>query len=324
MAKATMGGKGRPKLDDDGPQTAARRLALRIDALRRSSLAPVARARDERLRAQSPVYRAVVGDPARLRSYKGSATAANGLTWWVPRREGTGDKFADRIAQGVLPWREMERTRALGAGGVMLDIGANIGTTSIPRVGLGDYQAAYCAEPEPGNYAALVENIEKNGLLGFVLPDRLAIADADGEASFLVSPFMGQHELTVAGAGKGEVVTVPTRTLDSWLAHLGVDPHDVTFVKTDCQGWDGHVLRGAADLLRHRHILWQIEYWPSGIERSSMSVRELHAIIAGAFTHGIVAKTVEPIATLVESLEAFAVSPGWGTKYTELILFNLA
>jgi FkbM family methyltransferase len=211
-------------------------------------------------------------------------------------------------------------------GGIMLDIGANIGTTSIPRVALGDFQAVYCAEPEPRNYAALVENVERNGLLGFILPDRVAIADADGEASLHLSSFMGRHELTVGDERKGQSVTVPVRTLDSWVSALGVDASDVTFIKTDCQGWDGHVLRGATTILGHRHILWQIEYWPEGIERSSMTLPELHAIVAGAFTHGIDSRfpnAVVPVASLVESLEAFATSPGWGSKFTELILFNL-
>jgi FkbM family methyltransferase len=62
----------------------------------------------------------------------------------------------------------------------MLDIGASIGRMSIPRVILGDLVHAYCAEPDPLNYAALVRNVAANGLCGLVLPDQAAIGAATG------------------------------------------------------------------------------------------------------------------------------------------------
>ena len=70
------------------------------------------------------------------------------------------------------PYRAIAQTREAGIGGVMIDIGANIGRMSIPRVVLGDATLAYCLEPDPLNYACLVRNIRDNGLAGLALADQ--------------------------------------------------------------------------------------------------------------------------------------------------------
>src|SRR6185436_18427058 len=104
-------------------------------------------------------------------------------------------RFGARLREGWLPWRDILGQRELGLGSVMIDIGANIGTTSLVRVIAGDVQRVYAIEPEPANFACLVQNIVANGLQGFVLPDACAISSRTGPALLRQASGLGAHRL---------------------------------------------------------------------------------------------------------------------------------
>lgn len=61
----------------------------------------------------------------------------------------------------------------------VLDIGANIGTTTIEALTLLRDATAESFEPEPANYRLLQRNIAANGLNGRVTTHRLALSDTD-------------------------------------------------------------------------------------------------------------------------------------------------
>jgi FkbM family methyltransferase len=300
----------------------------RYQALLRSGRAREAWTRHEVFLACSPGYRACIdrGD-GRLADVPHDTTMAAGLIWHVPADGRLEGRFSHRIlTRGWLPLAEVLQARELAVGTAMIDLGANIGTTSITRVVLGDFQVVYAAEPEPNNYSCLVQNVVANDLRGFVLPDRLAIGSYDGDAFLKLSnSSIGGHEL--AKDPKDDpgrrFVCVPCRTLDSWVAGLGIDLDMVTFVKCDAQGWEGHILRGATEVLRHRHIAWQIEFWPHGLRKAGFEVPEVLALIHRHFTHminlrplgdGIRVRPVSDLPKIVKKLP--------GKKFTELLLYN--
>jgi FkbM family methyltransferase len=144
-----------------------------------------------------------------------------------------------------LPLVEILRTREAISNGTMLDIGANIGLTSVTRAVMGDADVVYAAEPAPDNFACLVRAVIENGLRGIVLPDRVAISDHDGTATLRLSGSIGGHALLPQSRG----IDVPTMTLDTWVRRLGIDTLTVRYVKIDTQGHECHVLAGAPDLL---------------------------------------------------------------------------
>ena len=110
--------------------------------------------------------------------------AVQGLVWWVPVQSSITGAARERFIAKQLrfPYRNITQTREFSQGLVMLDIGANTGRMSIPRVILGDVMRAYCVEPDPLNYAALVRNVADNGLRGLVMPDLAAIGSTSGRA----------------------------------------------------------------------------------------------------------------------------------------------
>jgi FkbM family methyltransferase len=285
--------------------------------------AMAAAAREERFLDASAAYRRLVEDePARLSGLQ--AVAIDGLPWWIPRNE-RAPEGAERAARQHFPYRVILQTREWAVGGVMLDIGANIGTTSITRALLGDVRAVYAAEPEPGNYKALVQNVVAHRLRGVVLPDQVAIGAARGESPLLRSRFLGGHRVLFGPIASGaDVVSVPVWPLDQWLIHVGVEPGAVTFVKVDAQGSEVEVLRGAQALLARRQAAWQIEVDPELLGRAGRSVASLVELLQTHFTHYVDIATREPgprveaIGRIAEALSAVGASKG----KTDVLLFN--
>ena len=207
-----------------------------------------------------------------------------GVTWWVPGDNRTEGQLADRVMhRRHLPLQDILRTREAISNGTMIDIGANIGLTSVTRAILGDVDVVYAAEPAPDNFACLVRTVIDNGLQGIVLPDRVAISDRDGTATLRLSGSIGGHALRDGATG----VEVTTMRLDSWIRKLGIDARAVCYVKVDTQGYESHVLEGAPDLLARHGIVWELEFAPSFLPKVGREPAALIAQMQAAFTHFI-------------------------------------
>jgi FkbM family methyltransferase len=207
------------------------------------------------------------------------------------------------------PYRAILQTRDVSAGGTMLDLGANVGRMSIPRVVLGDVTVAYCAEPDPMTFACLVRNVTDNDLRGLVLPDQTAISDCDGTARLLrVGASESFRLVGGVGAAAENIVEVPCCTLDTWVDRLAIDLDAVTFIKVDVEGSERRLLAGAGRVLACSHIAWQMEVKPSGLRAAGDEPSDLYADLGRAFTHftdlnrRAVGKRVRPITELPEAL----------------------
>ena len=146
---------------------------LRERTLSARTAIPPREQREAILREVSAAYVAAVEQGPAVWGDHVHPMRVRGLRWWMPVvRPQPGGVAAAWIAKQRFPYRALTQTRELAVGGIMLDIGANTGRMSIPRVVLGDVVAAYCAEPDPLNYACLVGNVVDNNMNGLLLPDR--------------------------------------------------------------------------------------------------------------------------------------------------------
>jgi FkbM family methyltransferase len=282
-------------------------------------------ARESAFAARSASYRDALAHPDRTPA-PAERVAVAGLTWWVPVEADDTEGIVHRLgARRRLPLAEILETRELAVGRAMIDIGANVGTTSIPRALLGDFNWVYAIEPDPLNYACLVRNIVSNGVRGLVLPDRVAIGDINGEVTMHVRRSGTHHLVTHAEhVSEGERMVVPCLTLDTWVDRIGIDLSDVGFIKSDTQGWDARVLAGAERVLARRHIAWQIEFSPAMLERSGKSIAEVFALLERHFTHVIDLRRKEGARVrgtqeLRASLDDIGLA---GRRYTNLLLYN--
>jgi FkbM family methyltransferase len=281
-------------------------------------------ARESAFAARSASYRDALADADRTPAAAERVVLA-GLTWWVPVEADDTEGIAHRLgARRRLPLAEILETRELAVGRAMIDIGANVGTTSIPRALLGDFNWVYAIEPDPLNYACLVRNIVSNGVRGLVLPDRVAIGDVNGEMTMRVRRSGTHHLVTRAEhVSETERMVVPCLTLDDWVDRIGIDLSDVGFIKSDTQGWDARVLTGAERVLARRHIAWQIEFSPPMLDRSGKSVDELFRLLERHFTHFIDLRGKRGARVRgTQELRASLDDIGSDRRYTNLLLYN--
>ena len=130
-------------------------------------------------------------------------------------------------------------------GTTFVDVGANIGTTTVPALRRHGFGAGVALEPSPDNFEVLRLNLAANDLLGRVRALQVAVSDTPGEFTFDQGPKnTGGHRL--AGP-RSESTDPPVTTVI--LDGLGLDPADVGLVWIDAVGHEGKVLRGAPSLL---------------------------------------------------------------------------
>lgn len=153
------------------------------------------------------------------------------------------------VTQAAVDWgSEAIFASHLGASGTLLDVGANIGYYSM-------YCAPYCKqvfafEPDPRNLDALRSNATAAVNVEVVTA---AASSAAGEMTFSLGETSELSRL--GGAAHGEVgrVRVEVVTLDEFM---GARPElRVAGIKTDTEGHDLDVLRGAVNVVRKHQPL---------------------------------------------------------------------
>lgn len=155
------------------------------------------------------------------------------------------------IEQGFYESEVLEALRAaLGAGGVLWDIGSNIGLHAVTLKTLSPAVTVCAFEPAPSTMARLQQNAALNGaalsLYALALSDRdglapLSLGSPGNPGMSTLSPW---HEFTYAG-----VCNVATARGDRLVAE-GAAPAPRA-IKLDVEGFESAVLRGLHDTLRH-------------------------------------------------------------------------
>ena len=249
---------------------------------------PEARDRASRFLDTSESYRAVRDDVEQPPPPELVPTSMQGVPYWVPAlRPADAEPGSRWLNKQQFPYRGVLQTREVTVGGIMLDLGANVGHMSVARAMLGDITAAYCAEPDPLNYECLVRSVVENRLEGLVMPDRVAIGAAAGTARLRRGRFPGGHRI-VGGAHEATreaTLDVEITTLDAWVRRHAIPLPLVTFVKVDVQGLEPQVIEGAGAVLAHPHIAWQVEVCPRMLRDTVPDVPAYIARLASLFTH---------------------------------------
>lgn len=149
--------------------------------------------------------------------------------------------------------------RILGAqAGCVVDVGAHHGHSTLELLAVFPQARVHAFEPEGTNHAAAEINLA--GHEGRVVLHRAALSDRDGTATLQVNSHDGTHSLLEIGAqrfwgawaGKVGEAEVPTATLDSYAAAMGIGRIDL--LKMDIQGAELAALRGAVGLLSRQAI----------------------------------------------------------------------
>jgi FkbM family methyltransferase len=151
--------------------------------------------------------------------------------------------------------------KALINGGTYLDIGANVGLTTIP---IAMNQAVRCIafEPEPTNFFHLSHNVKRNCKFENVELVQAAVMEKEGSLSFGLNRIgnPGDHRV-VKGETDRIVIEVRGIPLDQYLSVIGDGP---LAVKIDTQGAEPFVIAGGRKVLSRAKAA-VIEFWPYGM-----------------------------------------------------------
>lgn len=163
-----------------------------------------------------------------------------------------GDQISNNIAfNGFydldLTRRIAERARK---GGLLVDVGANMGYFSLLWAGSSPKARAIAFEVAPRNLRLIENNVDRNGLGQQVTLIPKAASKQSGPATFLCGPAAqtGWGGLSTA-ARTDEAIIVPAVRIDE---HLGDSTIDV--LKIDVEGADTWVLFGCEKLLQAKRI----------------------------------------------------------------------
>ncbi len=153
---------------------------------------------------------------------------------------------------------------SLPPGGVYWDIGANIGLYAVYAAAQGQQVLAF--EPSAASFAALMRNVEVNGLGDQVAAYCLAFADETKLDALHMSGTAAGHSMhsfggaeTIGGAVQAVFrQAVPGFTVDAFRALFGLPAPD--YIKMDVDGLEPAILRGAeATLPLVRAVLVEID-----------------------------------------------------------------
>jgi FkbM family methyltransferase len=144
----------------------------------------------------------------------------------------------------------------LPTGGVVLDVGGNIGAVTLylaAKVGPSGLVVAY--EPDASNLDIFHRNLAVNGSPKQVQLVPKGVFDREGVREFFAggnytSSFLKTNYVE-GGAAKYHVVNIPVTTLDAEAERLGLTRLD--FVKMDVEGAEIAALRGARQMLTRFH-----------------------------------------------------------------------
>lgn len=141
-----------------------------------------------------------------------------------------------------------EHTSASLEGREVIEVGANIGTTTIPLVTSFGVEHVHAFEPAPGNYRLLRLNIEANDLGTRVTARRLAISDRAGQLPFAVPPHHPGSSHVAVSHEDSNVEIVPCVTLDQILQQGLINGDRIGLVWIDTEGHELAVMEGARSL----------------------------------------------------------------------------
>jgi FkbM family methyltransferase len=237
-------------------------------------LARVGRSRFVRATAALGHPRLMALDRLRRRNPAVRALAAP-LRWWLRRGSigvAGGPAAGLRLSLEHLPlahahvgllssgWLEAEvqaaMRRHLGSGGVMYDIGANVGFFTLLGARIaGPGGRVYAIEPVPENAAAVRANATLNGFDNVVVVERAAGASSGREGLLVVEDLSWSHLASRGDHPQTErVLEVDVVALDELVASGELAPP--SFVKIDVEGSEVDVLAGMRETLaRHRPVV---------------------------------------------------------------------
>ena len=204
-------------------------------------------------------------------------------------------------------------------GAVCLDVGANIGLTSLLMDQTFEGSKIVAYEPHPSTYEQLRINIDANKTgLNTIETFNFGLGDAEGELLFRdVDQYNTGNSLLIEGslgAAAQNSTTVKVKTLDS-ISH---DVGHIDLMKIDVEGFELDVLKGASKTLNSVDaVLIEFNHWCLSSLAHVLPVDALKTIcelFEGVFVYDLQKKTYKRIESDQEK---------WSFLHKNMVNFNV-
>ena len=189
---------------------------------------------------------------------------------------------------GVLAWLGAPTSRMRRP--LIVDVGANAGTTAIPLAQRGFRVLAI--EPVPRTLEYLLENVRDNGLDGLVTGVQAAISRPGPRVDMVLGGGLGQSEVRLSSDQETLVdsqyrvtasVSVPAAGLSEILDDHAVATNEVAFVWCDTQGSETEVTASGTELWSSGVPLYA-ELRPAGLTRPRVGLEAFYGVVASNFS----------------------------------------
>jgi FkbM family methyltransferase len=139
----------------------------------------------------------------------------------------------------------------------LVDVGANIGTTTIPALVSHGFDTAVAIEPEPENVRVLRLNVLLNDLDERITVLPVAASNEVGSSELVVDRSRGgkhwiatdRSKLRRKNLAENSILKVETVTLDHLVESGVIDAERTGLLWMDAEAHEGHILQGASSLL---------------------------------------------------------------------------
>lgn len=153
--------------------------------------------------------------------------------------------------------------------GIMLDLGANIGSIGVPVAVLRPDVTIVAVEASSKVFEYLQANIQLNGCKNISV-EKFALSSADNEQVAFYAPEekFGKGSMSAVYTDKAEYAT--TITVDTLIKKYGFKKVDV--IKIDVEGYEGMVFKGGAQLLSRPDapaVLFEYAHWAESLAKNT-------------------------------------------------------
>jgi FkbM family methyltransferase len=164
----------------------------------------------------------------------------------------------------------------LAPGESAIDVGANIGTTTLcMSFAVGELGEVHSLEPHPRVFNVLAKNISLNKIKNVKIINAAA-GTANRPIAFSDDRSDDINAQVTSPQARDKVITVNSITLDSLTTKLDL----VTVLKIDVEGAEISVLQGGANLLKRTKFI-QFESFERGYESFGYKLRDIITFLAG-------------------------------------------
>lgn len=196
-----------------------------------------------------------------------------------------------------------EKCLAPVASPVIVDVGANIGTTVLPLAKKYPHARFFAVEPHPVPAGRFIQNCELNHVSNVSLVNA-AIAPASQFVKIYTCPSnSGGHRITgfegrtdIGSLPKIDHISILSISLHSLFSHFDIAYCDL--LKIDVEGFECQVLESLENLLTPQKVgTIVVEYGPEGMKKAGKTGWDMVKMMLGKGFQCMELKTQRPIAT---------------------------